>query len=102
LVRSPALRIENDCNPREDRRLAASLWLDHATIEATLTDEAAGRGGALVALGFAPLDALHVALAEATGARWLATCDDRLISLGRRHASDLRVTIVNPCDILTR
>jgi hypothetical protein len=27
LVRSPAHALENDRNPREDRRLAASIWL---------------------------------------------------------------------------
>ena len=45
------------------------------------------------------MDALHVALAEHSGARWLATCDDRLAALGRRCAADLQVTIANPCDI---
>ena len=33
LVRSPALRLENDLNPREDRRLAAALWLDGAAVD---------------------------------------------------------------------
>jgi predicted nucleic acid-binding protein len=100
LVRSPALRLENNLNPREDRRLAAALWLNGAAVESTLTPDATGRARSLVALGFAPLDALHIALAESASAQCLATCDDRLIALGKRHASDLRVTIANPCDIL--
>ena len=32
LVRSPAHLVENDANPREDRRLAASLWINGATV----------------------------------------------------------------------
>ena len=102
LVRSPALRLENDLNPREDRRLAAALWLDGATIDAPLSVEAEDRARNLLTLGFAPVDALHVALAEGAGARWLATCDDRLLSLGKRFAADLHVTIANPRDVIAQ
>lgn len=96
LVRSPALRLENDANGREDRRLAAALWLDGATVDAKLSDEVESRARSLVALGFGALDALHVALAEAAGAKWLATCDDRLLALARRYAADLRVMVADP------
>ena len=41
LVRSPAHSIENDRNPREDRRLAAALWLDRAAVTVPLSDAAA-------------------------------------------------------------
>ena len=33
LVRSPALLIENDANPREDRRVAAAPWIGGAAVE---------------------------------------------------------------------
>lgn len=33
LVRSPAHVLENERNPREDRRLATALWLDGAHLE---------------------------------------------------------------------
>jgi hypothetical protein len=99
LVRSPAHDLENGYNPREDRRLATALWLDAASVQVGLSDVTAGRAQQLAGLGFAPLDALHTAFAEAAGARWLATTDDRLIALGSRHAAALAVAIVNPIEV---
>jgi hypothetical protein len=100
LVRSPAHTFENERNPREDRRLATASWLDGAAIEAALTDSATGRARELGGLGFAPLDALHTAFAEEAGAVWLATTDDRLITLGQRHEKVLRVRVANPTHVL--
>jgi hypothetical protein len=96
LVRSPAHLLENEKNPREDRRLAAALWLQGASISAGLSDGAASLARALEALGFGALDALHAAFAEAAGADWLATTDDRLLALGKKHRDHLAVSIVNP------
>ena len=64
LVRSPAHLVENDANPREDRRLAAALWIDGAAVNVPMDAEVEVRAGELVALGIRPLDALHVAFAE--------------------------------------
>ncbi len=99
LVRSPALRIENDANPREDRRLATALWIDGAAVDVAHSEGVAVRARDLHALGFGVLDGLHVAYAEAAGARWLVTCDDRLTELASRHSGRLRVAVVNPCDL---
>lgn len=98
LVRSPALLVENDRNPREDRRLAAALWIEGASVEVAHSSEVEQRAKELTALGFKPFDALHVAYAEAAGARLLLTCDDGLSGLGRRHAAALRTVIANPTD----
>jgi hypothetical protein len=100
LVRSPAHTFENDRNPREDRRLATAAWLDGASVEVALTEGAAARARELGDLGFAPLDALHAAFAEASGAVWLATTDDRMIALGQRHAARLKVKVANPTQFL--
>lgn len=99
LVRSPALLIENDANPREDRRLAAALWIDGAAVDVGHSELVAARARELCALGFGVLDGLHLAYAEAAGARWLVTCDDRLTDLARRHASRLGLVVINPCDL---
>lgn len=98
LVRSPALLIENDANPREDRRLAAALWIESAAAQVAHSAEVEKRARELSALGFKALDALHVAYAEAAGARVLLTCDDGLAGLGRRIPGALRVVIANPTD----
>lgn len=96
LVCSPALRLENGRNPREDRRVAADLWLDGAAIVVELTPEVAARARTLEGLGFRPLDALHTAFAERAGARCLVTCDDALLSSAARHRESLRLTVVRP------
>jgi hypothetical protein len=100
LVRSPAHTLENDRNPREDRRLAASIWLGAARIEVPFSDRAIARARRLQGLGFGVLDALHTAYAEEAGARWLATTDDRLVASGQRHRDAIGVEIVNPIRLL--
>jgi hypothetical protein len=96
LVRSPAHDFENEQNPREDRRLATQLWLDAATTPTTATSESAARARELAALGFGPLDALHLAFAEQAAARWFVTTDDRLLKRARVHRDRLRVEVLRP------
>jgi predicted nucleic acid-binding protein len=96
LVRSPAHDFENERNPREDRRLATRLWLETAVVSVAPTPAIADRARALTALGFSPLDALHLAFADASAARWFVTTDDRLLKLAARHREQLRVAVVAP------
>jgi predicted nucleic acid-binding protein len=102
LVRSPAHLVENDANPREDRRLAAALWIDGAAVTVPLDAEVEVRAGELVALGARPLDALHVAFAERAGARWFVTCDDELLKLAGRLGDALRSLVVPPRALASR
>jgi hypothetical protein len=99
LVRSPAHDVENDRNPREDRRLATRLWLESAGVRVAVTPASVERGRDLAALGFAPLDALHLAFAEQASARWFATTDDRLRTRARALAGRLQVQVVGPDEI---
>jgi len=92
--------LENERNPREDRRLAAALWLEGAAVAVALSESVAIRARVLESLGFGAFDALHAAFAEEAGAGWLATTDDRLVALGRKHREDLAVAIVNPVRLL--
>jgi hypothetical protein len=69
LVRSPAHDFENERNPREDRRLATLLWLQSASVLAPTGGEVPERALELAALGFDPLDALHLAFAEQSEAK---------------------------------
>jgi predicted nucleic acid-binding protein len=54
------------------------------------------RAAALMAMGFKPLDALHVACGESAGSEVLLTTDDRLLKLGLRRAGDLQLRVANP------
>lgn len=96
LVRSPAHDFENERNPREDRRLATRLWLDAATAPVSATAAAAARARELATLGFGPLDALHLAFAEQSAARWFVTTDDRLLKRAVTLRERLHVEVVRP------
>src|SRR5438067_162342 len=96
LVRSPAHDFENERNPREDRRLATRLWLETAEVSIDTSREISERARALAALGFGPLDALHLAFAEASAARWFVTTDDRLLKLAARHHQQFGIAVVTP------
>jgi predicted nucleic acid-binding protein len=96
LVRSAAHLVENDANPREDRRIAAVLWIDGVAVNVPLDADVEVRAAELVALGFGPLDALHLAFAERAGARWFVSCDDRLLKLAGRLGDALRTLAVSP------
>ena len=96
LVRSAAHLVENDANPREDRRLAAALWIDGAAFDVVLDATVEARARELVTLAFSPLDALHLAFAERAGARWFVTCDDKLLKLAGRHGHALQILVVPP------
>ena len=54
------------------------------------------RAAALVALGFTPLDALHVACAETAEVEVFLTTDDRLLKKAQRQAGELQVRVANP------
>jgi predicted nucleic acid-binding protein len=96
LVRSPAHLVENDANPREDRRIAAALWIDGATIVVPMDADVEARAAEIVALGFSPLDALHLACAERAEARWFVSCDDDLVKRAGRLREALRTLVVEP------
>ena len=100
LVRSPAHDFENERNPREDRRLATALWLETAVIRVAADGNIALRVRALAALGFAPLDASHLAFAEKSQARWFVTTDDRLLKRAATHHDQLSTEVLRPDQIL--
>ena len=99
LVRSVAHDFENDRHPREDRRLATRLWLEGATVVMRASATAAERARGLAALGFRPLDALHLAFAELSAARWFVTTDDRLLKRAASHRDRLRVEVLRPAQV---
>lgn len=44
-------------------------------------------------------DALHLAFAEQSAARWFATTDDRLLARAREHREQLRVDVLGPDEL---
>jgi hypothetical protein len=100
LASSDALAYEAGRNPHPVRRSHAEAVLVGAAARQPLTPAVEARADALVLAGLRPLDALHMASAEAVGADFLCTCDDQLLRRGRGlAAAPLRV--VSPVELTT-
>ena len=96
-ISSEAVAFEIARDTDEERRDAKDLLDEDIRTEVVKQDEAIqGRARALAALGFDALDALHVACAEAAGAAWLLTTDDRLLKRAKRLCASLKVEVENP------
>lgn len=67
-----------------------------ATIEAPFDKAVKTRASELRALGFRPKDSVHIASAEAAGADFFLTTDDRLLRRARRNPGSAKVQIENP------
>jgi len=52
-----------------------------------------------LSIGVKPIDAVHLALAEASQADYFCTCDDQLISKASR-IKDLQVKVISPLDLI--
>ena len=98
LVSSDSLVYEAGRNPHPDRRAYAEDVLAAAVVRQSLTDDIEARAAALVAAGLLPLDALHLASAEAAGVHYFCTCDDRLLKRGRASAAP-PVRVVSPVEL---
>ena len=87
-------RRGNGCGVRP--KLWPSCWRQPAAIRPLADGGAATRARALTALGFAPLDALHLAFAEQSEAKWFVTTDDRLLKRAATYQDRLRVQVRTP------
>lgn len=99
LAGSDALAFEAGRTPHPLRRNYAEAVLAGAAARQTLTAGVEVRAGQLVAAGLTPLDALHLASAEAVGADYFCTCDDRLLRRGRVLAA-LPLQAVSPLELV--
>ncbi|GIV18906.1 MAG: hypothetical protein KatS3mg023_0657 [Armatimonadota bacterium] len=99
VVSSDALLYEVERNPLPVRREHARAILSGAKSHVGLSEVVKSRAEQLAAAGIAPLDALHLAFAEAGDAEYFCTCDDRLLRKAKQVA-DLRVKVVSPLDLV--
>lgn len=93
---SDAMVFEIERTGDPDRRERVRLMLRHAADTISGGEVEEQRMLALVAAGFRPLDALHLACAESGNADLFLTTDDRLHRLAARHSTALMVRVVNP------
>lgn len=99
LVSSEALVYESGQNPLPIRREYGYAVLAQAKTTVNVTGNVKGRAAQLLEYGIRPLDALHLALAEAGGVDYFCTCDDRLMRQARR-VKDLAVKVVSPLELI--
>jgi predicted nucleic acid-binding protein len=96
LVWSAILTFENAQHPLADRRTEIAQWAHRSVVNVAVTPQVATRARTLTAAGFRPLDAAHLACAEAAACDRFLTCDDQVLRRGRRVQVGLRVQ--NPTD----
>ena len=98
LVWSAALEFENRADPDVEVRDVVGRWAGLAVEQVRVSPAARQRAEQLHGMGFPPLDAVHLALAEASACDALVTCDDRLQKRAARVSVSVRV--VNPLQLV--
>jgi predicted nucleic acid-binding protein len=81
-----------------DRRIEIARWAQRAVITVRMTPLVSTRARELAEAGFRPLDAAHLACAEAAQCDCFITCDDAVIRRARRVPMGVRVQ--NPTDYM--
>jgi len=99
LVSSEALVYETEQNPLLIRREHAYSVLAKAETTVNVTINAKARASQFLQQGIKPIDALHVALAEASKADYFCTCDDQLTRKAK-SIRDLQVKVISPLDLI--
>jgi predicted nucleic acid-binding protein len=96
LTSSDVIDDELSQMPDAERREKVSLLLGLTSKHISLTATIERRATDLEKWNFSPLDALHLASAEAARADFFLTTDDYLIRRARRHTEELEIKIENP------
>jgi predicted nucleic acid-binding protein len=99
LVSSEALEYETEQSPLAIRKEHARAILAKARSSIVVDGSVEQRAEDLVTLGFKPLDALHLSLAEASGADYFCTCDDRLLRKSKQ-IQDFKFKVVSPIELV--
>ncbi len=90
LAWSAALTLELSAHPEPEIRQQLMAWSNHADKHVSSAAAIRQRTVELAQFGVKPLDAAHVAFAEAAGCEVLLTCDDRMLQRARKLNLSLR------------
>ncbi len=101
LISSSILKVEITRNPLAVRREHGEQVLALASATVFVNSGIAGRADDFVQRGIKSMDALHLASAEASGADYFCTCDDRFLRRARNIAK-LRIEVVSPLELAER
>jgi predicted nucleic acid-binding protein len=95
-VGSNVIDLEVSRTPNPERRLRVGLLSNSVHYRVTASEGEMLRAREVVALGFSPIDALHIASAESGGMSVFLTTDDKLLRAAERSAADLKLAVRNP------
>ncbi len=99
LVGSDALSYEIERNPNPTRREYALGIVRKAKIWAKFNASIEERARELNAKEFKPLDALHLASAEAVAVDYFCTCDDKLLRRAKSYKG-LQIKVIPPLELI--
>lgn len=99
LVSSEALVYEMEQNLLSLRKEHAQAVLAKANIFVKIEPAVEQRTTTFVKRGIKPMDAVHVALAEAASVDYFCSCDDRLLRKLKRM-KDLQIKAMSPLELI--
>ncbi|PIP13734.1 MAG: PIN domain-containing protein [bacterium (Candidatus Stahlbacteria) CG08_land_8_20_14_0_20_40_26] len=95
LISSRVLEYENSKNPFSHRRKWIEHYISFAKYIQGVTPSIKKRARELEKQGLEPIDALHIACAEASEVNYFLTCDDEILS---RYKG--RIKVINPVNFI--
>ena len=99
LVSSEVLELELSETPIKTRVDYGFSILESAPDYIEIDELIESRSGAFILLGIKPLDALHLASAEAAQVDYFCTCDDRFLRRAKTIV-DLKTKVVTPLELI--
>lgn len=89
-------------NPFVERKERISGYLSVASRVVTLNDAIKKKALLLENKGFDPIDSLHLAYAEYSGADFFLTCDDNIIRKSMKHKDIIKIEVCNPIEFILK
>lgn len=99
LISSTMLELETQRNLLAIRREHGEQILGQAVSIVIVDEPIEQRSRHFVQMGIKSIDALHLAAAEAAGADYFCTCDDRFLRRAKTVA-DLQISVVSPLELI--
>ena len=102
IIGSSTLLYENNRNPFAERKERVSSYLDIASKVIVVSDNVKTKAVLLERAGIDPIDALHLACAEAGEAEYFVTCDDNIIKKARKDQAMVQMAVCGPLEFVLK
>ncbi|MFZ6016991.1 MAG: PIN domain-containing protein [Nitrospirota bacterium] len=102
IINSSVLIYENSQNPFAERKERISNYLAIASKVIRLDESIKKKAISLESLGIEPIDALHLAYADAGGAEYFLTCDDSIIKKAKKLKNMIKIDVCSPLEFILK